>query len=276
MRRCSVAIAWLTAVSLAFSPVGAAGFGQATPDSGLLANNCSEQSAPLPERPVLGRSTYASHAPRLPGKPHPKAKPVSKKKTVASKPHHAGKPTAGKPPVAKPAPHKPGPHKPTKKQPKKPAKPRKTLHKRNGGTGHDGGNKHAGKAALQRATFGSPICQDRAPVMQAFGVGDKDQPLGDEFAKAVQDALSPQDNQFTDSPGNNGPQNHGSGFLNTPGLNDLGNPNPGGGGGGGNGNNGGGTTPTVPEPSSWVLMMLGFGFIGVTLRRRKRRSEQKA
>ncbi|WP_404711930.1 PEPxxWA-CTERM sorting domain-containing protein [Sphingomonas sp. MMS24-J13] len=260
MRQCTVAIAWLITVSLALSPVNAAGFGQTTNDSGLLANNCSEESAPLPERPVLGRSTFASHAPHV---PHKKAKPHAKKKTVAHKPNHAKKPTASKPPVTKPTAHKP-----IKKHPKKPSKPRKTLHKRSGGTGHDGGNKHAGKDALQRATFGSPICQDRAPVMQAFGVGDMDQPLGDEFARAVQDALSPQDNQFTNSPGGNRPQNPGSVFPNTPTLTPPGTPNTG---------PGGGPNPpppppppAVPEPSSWALMILGFGAIGMSLRRRRR------
>ena len=277
MRQCSFAIAWLTAVSLALSPLSAAGFGQAPSDSnGMLANNCSEESAPLPERPVLGRSTFAAHAPRLPAKHKPR-KSIAKKKTDSFK-HKAAKPPVAK--TVKPTVHKP--HKPVKKLPKKPSKPRKTIHKRNGGAGHDGGNKHAGKDTLQRATFGSPICQDRAPVMQAFGMGDKDLPLGDEFAKAVQDALSPQDNQFTDTPGG-GTQNNGRSFPNTPGISVNTPPNNGGGGGGGGGNGGnggnGGTNPpppAVPEPASWVLMILGFGAIGLSIRRRRRRAAQKA
>ena len=45
----------------------------------------------------------------------------------------------------------------------------------------------------------------------------------------------------------------------------------GGGGGGGGGVSGGGDfTPAAPEPGTWLMMILGFGFLGTMLRRRRR------
>jgi hypothetical protein len=41
--------------------------------------------------------------------------------------------------------------------------------------------------------------------------------------------------------------------------------------GGGTGNNGG-TGGAVPEPSTWAMMLLGFGGMGVAMRRRRRNS----
>jgi hypothetical protein len=288
MRKISVALAWLITVSLAFAPVNAVGLGQAAPSDsgGLLANNCADESTPLPARPVLNRSTFSSAAPKPPRhhKPSIKKRTVAKKKTIASKPKKPASPTVAPKPAAK------------KHLVKKHGK-RKTVHKRNVASkmGKKGPALH-GNEPLQRATFGSPICQDRAPVMQAFGLGDADQPLGDEFAQAIQDALAPQDTTFTDGNFPGGPSPRPFTFPPTSRIGDGGAPppeNPGGPGPGtppvtppdGSGNppvtppDGPGTPvtpgnpgnpPAVPEPASWAMMMLGFGLIGFTLRRRHR------
>lgn len=44
----------------------------------------------------------------------------------------------------------------------------------------------------------------------------------------------------------------------------------GGGGGGGGVSSGGDFTPAAPEPGTWLMMILGFGFLGTLLRRRRR------
>jgi hypothetical protein len=38
---------------------------------------------------------------------------------------------------------------------------------------------------------------------------------------------------------------------------------------GGPGGGGGGGIPAIPEPDQWVMLVLGFGFVGLSLRRRK-------
>lgn len=39
---------------------------------------------------------------------------------------------------------------------------------------------------------------------------------------------------------------------------------------------GGGTTPPVPEPATWAMMLVGFGFVGATMRRKQRQTMRVA
>jgi hypothetical protein len=242
-------LAWLISVSMAIAPVSAVGFGQAgaSDSGGLLASNCSDESQPLPPRPVLTRSTFSAKAPTAPGahKPTVKKKTIARKKTISSKPRKAApaKPGVTKPAVKK-APHKAAPKKPGAHKPRKVVKKRNVASK----MGKKGPSAGRGNAPLERATFGSPICADRAPVMQAFGLDDAASPLGDEFAQAINDALSPQDTTFTDGNFGQNPFNSFGGtrsstFPTVPGISGGGGgggTNSGGGGNNGGGNNGGG------------------------------------
>lgn len=331
----------LIMVNLVVTQVNAADLIQPMPvspsiSSDLLAADCTNvttDASPLSARPVLARTTFASH---VPSRPH---RPIVRKKSAAShrpihrahaarvvKPvvKHAAKPVAKAPIAKKPVAAKPVAKRPRARRPIAHPLPARTPP----------------AAPLHKATYASPICIDRAPAMTAFGLDDLGPvAFSDELAQAIEDALAPQNAPQTGimlagGPGSSGGGNPGSGFPAFPSY-----PIFGAGGGGGPGgtapanpNSPGGTTPgapgtpdtpgspgtpdtpgspgtpdtpetpgtpgtpgnpgtpgtpdtpgnpgtpgtnptnpgAVPEPASWLMLIAGFGAIGVSLRRRRR------
>lgn len=120
-----------------------------------------------------------------------------------------------------------------------------------------------------------PLDRFAGPGLGGGAPGAAPGPLNDTVADAVTDAATPA--------GTPALVPLVGGFIGTPsGI--VVTPNPGGGSTGGGGG-GGGTTPTppvvvtptnppvvsaVPEPETWFMMLFGFGFIGGTLRVRRR------
>jgi hypothetical protein len=309
MRLFNTFIAGIVAVGLVLTPVSAVGIAQSplvasgsAGNGGLLAADCNAdipQGGPLPPRPVLTRTTFAAHAPR----PPVRHRTVVKKKTIARKVAAPVKKAVHKPVAKKQAHKKPIHKKHAAKGPRKLA-PRRTIARKpvapNTGAG-------AGRPTLRRVTFAAPVCFDRAPVMQAFGLDDVSVPtLSDELAQAIESALAPENTDFavpvTTAAFNNGPVggrggfdippffqggSGGGGFVPPPqgpasatpptdappGDSPPTDTPPGTTPGGGDTPGGGGDTPIVPgaapEPSSWALMILGFGGIGASLRRRR-------
>jgi hypothetical protein len=325
-----VVLACLLACSLSLNPVDAAETLPPPPSapggSGLFAAECKEGSVlsqPLPPRPVLARRTFAAH---MPGRPIAKRKTLSRK-TLAHKPviNKKAPPRKIVPPAHKPVAKRPAAKKPTHAAHRPVHKPVQHA---------------AARPTLRKATFASPICGDRAPVLQAFGVDTLGlASFNDELARAIEDALAPQNaaqqeladaaDSAGNSPDNGNPgfnlpsvafpssPGFGGGFFPVPpagtgpgggagngntgsggnggGDTGTGGGNTGAGGGGDTGTGGGntgagggdtggsggtpgnpdGTTPTspgsVPEPASWMMMILGFGGIGVMIRRRRTR-----
>jgi len=192
-------------------------------------------------------------------------KPVHRK-TAAARPHKPVKKVVKK--STTPVKHKVA-HKPTKKRP---VHHRRTVAK-----------KPAPRPIVHRVTYASPICEDRAPVInELLGLSDlpvfegpilpgpDDEITPKAFAALPREApaLAPPPSRFPNFPGV-------LSFLPPPG----GGFPPGGGdtppgGGGDTPPGGGGDTPpptvAVPEPATWAMMILGMGMAGYAIRRRRR------
>lgn len=233
----------------------------AAANSGWMPRPCTETatipSRPLPPRPAVRRRTFASPLPHraLRHQVHKKRAAHAAPRKRRTAPHHV--------------------HHPARRHSTAAARPRTALRNT--------------RPALRRVTFASPICEDRAPAINAL-LGLPDVPMLDQplVASALQDVLAPEDQPLLGVPvagyGDNGAGGDAPGGVlpSSPGY-------PTGGGPGGGvpvvvvpTGPGGGVTPgnpvisvpppvtsSVPEPTTWAIMVMGFGLIGGAMRRRR-------
>ena len=220
------------------------------PGRSLLAADCTQTasvSSPLPPRPRVGRTTVGSKRPHRvrhrPRRHRPVRHAQVHKAVVHKKVHHARKHVVRKGPAR----HRPVlAHRPVHHTPS--AAPRRTV---------------------RRVTYASPLCFDRAPLIESllspFDVPFA--PFGDQAAVTVQNVLSPPD-AAVGPVGTTTPVGGLVPFtpLFTPPFITP---------------NGGNITPPpppppppppgVPEASTWAMMIVGFSGIGFMLRRRSRK-----
>jgi hypothetical protein len=255
------------------------------PSQELLAE-CADtviQPSPLEPRPVFSRATYASkpslHRKRRHARKPAHKRPAAHKKSVAQQ-----KPLAHKKAVAhrKTIAHKAVAHRKPHHRARRPALAHRPV-----------GDK---RLTLQRVTYASPLCNQRTPQMDTL-LGLDTIPTQ---ALAPAEETTVQNEIFTLPPifGGGGGLYPGGGypivgFPGVPGFPGFpggpvgpivivpvtpGTPGtPGGpdvpGGPGTPGTPGTPVTPppsAVPEPASWAMMVLGFGFAGGAIRRRRR------
>jgi hypothetical protein len=248
--------------------------GSSPATSGLLATGCSAMetsSEALPARPVLASNVV--------GRPRARhRRPVARRKTMAHKP--AARPVRKAAARGRAKPH-------ARLAARRPHRKAAVLPVRVA---------QNDRPTLRKLTFASPLCDDLAPAMQAFGLDTL--PITGLGNAPIEDAVAPQNTEFAQAltPSRGGQTGGGGfGFPFSPGFPGFGIAPPlgggtvgtpggdtGTGGGTGNGGNGGtgdgtpgGNAPSAaPEPSSWGMMILGFGMAGAGLRRRRRIARQ--
>ena len=258
-----VAFAFCVEVILSPAATAAVDIGDAVrsaPSSGrsLLAADCTQTasvSSPLPPRPRVSRSTAGSKRPHRarhrPRRHRPVRHAQVHKAVVHKKVHHVGKHVVKK----------------------RPAHRRPVVAHRPSGRGPVAGPRRT----VRRVTYASPLCFDRAPMIESllspFDVPYA--PLGEQAAVAIQNVLSPPDSPV----GPVGSTPSGGGVVPftplftppfiTPPITPPG--------------NGGNVTPPpptpgpgVPEVSTWAMMFAGFSGIGFMMRRRRRRKSADA